>query len=118
MRRFEELGAACQLGHLASGWRRRWRLLGQWVGSWGCAVGISGVATALFLLVFVVIFSLFEDLGLAFWKRASLGFRAGCLNTLRPVRRRQDTLVLLLERALFALVMSREREQALLLSGS
>jgi hypothetical protein len=55
---------------------------------------------------------------LAFWKRASLGFRAGCLNTLRPVRRRQDTLVLLVESALFALVMSREREQALLLSGS
>ena len=40
------------------------------------------------------------------------------LNILHPVRRRQDNLVLVAGRALFAPVMSREREQVLLLSGS
>ena len=72
---------------------------------------------ALFLLVFIVILSLSVDLGLAFWKLASLlGFLAGS-KTRHPFRHRLDNLILLAARALFALVILTKEEQDLLLFG-
>lgn len=55
---------------------------------------------------------------MAFWKRVlGLGFVAGCPTPPHPFRHRQDNLVPLAGRALFALVILAEEAQDLLLVG-